>query len=156
MRWKKKQAQNYKKMENKYYTPKIESFHIGFRYEEELKNTNWHKLIKPTEDTWEFVKMEFDTSKSISKITQKIKQGKIRVKSLDHDDIKEAGWEESKTSFSPGRQYYNLGDYECFLEDGIVYIYREWADDGQNLFVGSIKNYNKLLEVMDMIGVEIK
>jgi len=135
-------------MENKYYTPKIEEFHVGFRYEHYI----------PGKECW--AKEEFflnDSHVNIIKYVEIQTEDtllKVRVKSLDHDDIIEAGWEESKTSFSHDRQYYNLNEYECFLEDGEFRIYYEWAEDGQNLFVGKISNYNKLLEVMGMLGVE--
>jgi len=134
-------------MENKYYTPKIEEFHIGFRYEHYI----------PSKETW--AKEAFFLNDSHINIIKYVDIQtedtllKVRVKSLDHEDIIEAGWEESKTSFSHDRQYYSLGDYECFLEDGQFRIYHQYAEQDQYLFVGSIPNYNKLLEVMDIIGV---
>jgi hypothetical protein len=72
---------------DKYYIPKLEEFHIGFEYEELCKNFHYHKLMKPEEDVYEWINIKFDTSKSFSTISSKIKQDKIRVKYLDDNDI---------------------------------------------------------------------
>jgi hypothetical protein len=144
-------------MENKYYTPKIEEFHVGFRYEQFAHEGGiaWSgRLYDAIQKSWIKNTFEIDSPYSLVDIANYIDSGFIRIKKLDESDIIEAGWEESKTSFSPDRQYYSLNEYNCFLKDGEFRIYYEWAEDGQNLFVGSIPNYNKLLEVMDMIGVE--
>lgn len=134
--------------EKQYYTPKIEEFHVNFRYEHYI----------PSKETW--AKEEFflnDSHVNIIKyvdIQTKDTLLKVRVKSLDHDDIKEAGWEESITSFSKNRQYYQLGRWEMYFEDEVVHIYLEHAEDGHNLFNGTVKNYNKLLDVMEMLDIK--
>lgn len=78
--------------ENKYYTPQIEEFFIGFEFEEEFKNPNWSKLARPLEDTYEFVKLKLDTSHSLSRITSKLKNNRVRVKYLDREDIESLGF----------------------------------------------------------------
>ena len=60
-----------------YYFPKMEEFHIGFLYEEKLKNPNWHKMIRPPKDVYEFVEREYNTSHSLSKMFGKIRCGGI-------------------------------------------------------------------------------
>lgn len=77
---------------DKYYIPKINEFYIGFEYEELCKNFHYHKLMKPKEDVYEWINIKFDTSKSFSTISSKIKQDKIRVKYLDNDDIESFGF----------------------------------------------------------------
>ena len=138
-------------MEKQYYTPKIEHFHVGFRYEHfedwdvPNKEKEWHKQVYGKNGTnWE--QMDYVDDSTIA-------NGRIRVKSLDNDDIIEAGWEESTTSFSESRQYYSLGEYECFLEDGEIFISYEWAEDENRIFKGKVPNYNKLLDVMEMLEI---
>jgi hypothetical protein len=133
-------------MKKEYYYPTIEEFHVGFRFEEEFKNPNWRKMIKPPTDVWEFIKLRFDTSHSISRITKKIRLSKVRVKYLDHDDIIEAGWELIDGMYS----MYVLGRYYLKLENDKVRIMVRHQTD---IFKGKIANYNKLLDVMDMLGI---
>lgn len=74
-------------MDNKYYTPTIEEFHIGFEYEyfEPVNNTGW-------------VKAEihfFDEHNTTQDLHDNLKEGvhrPIRVKYLDGEDIESLGW----------------------------------------------------------------
>jgi hypothetical protein len=127
-------------MEIAYQTPKLSQFHIGFRYERRNHDNTWRKT-------------EFTIKDNLAYFETCLNDGTFRTKSLDHDDIIEAGWEESKTSFTEGRQYYNLGEYQCFLEDDEFFIYYKWSEDGEYLFKGTVKNYNKLIDVMEMLGI---
>ena len=80
-------------MYDKYYTPAIEEFHIGFeyeenrygkiKYEEELSNFNtaWYK------ECYNFNSPYFDSVK------EDILNGCIRVKYLDVDDLVQLGFE---------------------------------------------------------------
>ena len=135
-------------MEKQYYNPTLSEFHQNFRYEHYI----------PIQEAW--VKERFYLNSSHINIVKYVDIQtddtllKVRVKSLDHNDIIEAGWKESTTSFSKGRQYYSLGSYECFYEDGELFIRPEHAEDGYYLFQGTVKNYNKLLDVMEMLGWE--
>ena len=71
--------------EVKYYVPEIEEFCIGFEYEE-YQQKEWNKLISPPKSLgYEWVKKVFNTSTSLGKIKSKLE--KIRVKSLDTEDI---------------------------------------------------------------------
>jgi len=146
-------------IEKEYYTPTLSEFHVNFRYEY-LLGSHLDKNIPNNEREWgqyNFAKDSppiFDIEGWRMNLEDCIKDGFIRVKSLDHQDIIEAGWKESTSSFTPNRKYYNLETYECFLEDGEFFIYNEWAEDGEYLFVGTVKNYNKLLDVMEMLGID--
>lgn len=126
-------------MQKGYYFPKIEEFHVGFRYEQKSNNT-WQKL-------------EFNTiDGSIWHIETYLSRNKFRVKSLDHDDIKEAGWVENENQSSEFLADYILGDYLFDIFDrerGIRINYQH-----ETVFFGKIKNYNKLLDVMEMLGIK--
>lgn len=65
----------------KYYTPKIEEFHVGFEYEVELNSGEW-------------VKHEISTLSELNFEDWSVKQNDVRVKFLDIEDIKSLGWEE--------------------------------------------------------------
>jgi len=65
----------------KYYTPKIEEFHVGFEYEVELNSGEW-------------VKHELSTLSELNFEDWSVKQNDVRVKFLDIEDIKSLGWEE--------------------------------------------------------------
>ena len=150
-------------MENKYYQPKIEEFHIGFRFEFKSTLTTYIPNQEPIVRTdWlEAVTSTDFPNLTIPMIDAIIEEGNIRVKALDEADIIEAGWKYSKRtiSVSNDRQYYSLGRYECHYsnkqyEDGLFRIYREYAEDGEYLFEGKIQNYNELLKVMEMLDIK--
>ena len=63
---------------DKYYTPELEEFHIGFEYEWLNENNEWIKETSPIEIT----------IKDFNKQTYG-----LRVKYLDKEDIKSLGWE---------------------------------------------------------------
>jgi hypothetical protein len=66
-------------MDNKYYTPEIEEFHVGFEYEVNYGENRWveEKLhSKPQVVTLPYMNLE-----------------NIRVKHLDKEDIESLGWE---------------------------------------------------------------
>jgi len=145
-------------IEKQYYTPTLSEFYPNFRYEY-LLGSHLDKNIPNNEKEWgqyNFAKDSppiFDIEGWRMNLEDCIKDGFIRVKSLDHDDIIEAGWDESKTSFSHTRQYYQLGMYECFYEEGELRVRYEFAESENYLFIGKVKNYNKLLDVMEMLGI---
>lgn len=64
-------------MENKYYTPSLEEFHIGFEYEE---------------DDSEWSKRTFESYQDLEILNDDIIEGNIRVKKLDREDIESFGW----------------------------------------------------------------
>lgn len=129
-------------MENKYYIPTIEEFHIGFRYEHyedwdiPNKEKEWHKQIYGEG----CIVGDYD-----------IKYGIIRVKCLDEADIIEAGWNIDKECCTD----YVLGDYTM---DTYNWVHKPFEivikDFNVILFCGHIKNYNELLKVMEMLGIK--
>ena len=125
-------------MEKQYYTPKIEHFNVGFRYERRNHDSTWKKT-------------EFNTNDNLSYFETCLNDGTFRVKSLDHDDIIEAGWEENDTQSSEFLADYILGDYLFDIFDserGIRINLRH-----KTIFFGKIANYNKLLDVMEMLEI---
>jgi len=133
-------------VEKQYYTPKLKEFTDGFRYEHYI----------PIQEAW--AKERFYLNISHINIIKYVNIQtedtllKVRVKSLDHDDIIEAGWEENKNQSSEFLADYILGDYLFDIFDnerGVRINYRH-----ETVFFGKIKNYNKLLDVMEMLGIK--
>ena len=121
-------------MEIAYQTPKLSQFHIGFRYERKNHDNTWTKT-------------EFTTKDNLAYFETCLNDGTFRVKSLSHNCIKEAGWEESIGT----TKIYLLGRYFLCLENDKVRIMVRHQPD---LFKGKIANYNKLLDVMEMLGIK--
>jgi len=141
---------------NKYYTPSIEEFHVGFKFEllEPLKQgavsafEGWQKL----------------TVKDISLLSNRyfkelFKQKYIRVKYLDSIDIQDLGFEllhndGDALEFNIADKYdeitYLWFDYETHNID----IYVGDGYDKDYLFRGTIKNKSELKKVLKMIGVK--
>lgn len=98
-------------MENKYYTPKIEEFHVGFEYEKLYRNIKeqwWVDSIwKPNDSVHNFFNLQVPRAYKIPE--------SIRVKYLDKEDIESLGWVYDKTSTN--------GELK-FVKDNIMLYYR--------------------------------
>jgi hypothetical protein len=148
-------------MEKQYYTPKIEEFHPTFRYEScipfrEIGDESW-------KENWikhEYSLLDFEwTIHTI--LTQLQFDNAIRVKSLDHSDIIEAGWE----LIEDGKHIVEFMIKGSNEDTNIYLTYRtesefvEIHNNGDNredyvvYFQGTVKNYNKLLDVMEMLEI---
>lgn len=129
-------------MENKYYTPTIEEFNVGFRYE-----------VNTVLDKWEKTTFEIDPFKINLTMIQGYLNGIkpiIRVKHLDHDDIIEAGW---KLEMSDNG--YRMIDKEGAIWD--LWLYRNGIDIGPWREPGVTylcRNYNELLLAMRMLDIK--
>jgi hypothetical protein len=144
-------------MENKYYTPEIEEFHVGFEYEM-LQKSEW---IKDTYLCNSKLGVTFDDMPELAKLS--------RVKYLDREDIESLGFEK------------DLGErYRRKVDDNLIYniieivpYYTMRQDERENLvriyfikqindfeqlarseiFRGDIKNKSELKKVLKMIGL---
>jgi len=74
---------------NKYYTPEIEEFNFGFTYEVLVKGEWKETALKPCHTA--YLQTDLDPE-NINDIDEAIKEGVVRVKLLDHEDIKSLGW----------------------------------------------------------------
>lgn len=146
-------------MEDKFYTPKIDEFYIGFEFEEEFKNPNHRKLIKPLEDKYEWVKLNLDTSHSLSRITSKIKQNRIRVKYLDESDLIELGWNKTADNSYESNARDTLTVIRFSDEKGRLLICEE--SFSKIVFKGTlitrqawIKNKSEMKKLMQMLNIK--
>jgi hypothetical protein len=160
-------------MDNKYYTPELEEFCIGFEYEE-YQQKEWNKLISPPKSLgYEWVKKVFDTSTSLGKIKHNVEgmnwmidgvdKGhptcKIKVKYLDKEDIESLGftckvWNNLSGYFCRGE--YTLGLHSKETDSKLfMFCTISQNDDGNNIirFSGKIKNKMELKKLLKQLEI---
>jgi hypothetical protein len=153
--------------EDKYYTPEIEEFHIGFEYEGRDQNNNWWKLDWTTANDMDGWQVDSEGSRiDITKERTNIFMvpDYIRVKYLDKEDIESLGW---KYKYEGMFEIRGFKDY-AILEDSIVepsrdnyYYITEGIIDFKNkptgerktIFEGTIKNKSELKRLMKQLGI---
>ena len=125
---------------SKYYTPKIEEFHVGFEYEWylEFKN-NW---VKSKYEATDFLDHDgicfFDDYKT-----------RVRVKYLDQEDIDSLGFEETM-----GQEYYSLGEGDKQIRIESLHpspLYR--VEFGEGFLFMNIKNKSELKKIIAILAV---
>lgn len=144
-------------MENKYYIPSIDEFYVGFEYEHchssirfailNLKAGDTSNIGEPKE-IWEksiFSSREYDIWESSFKFDDSLKNGQIRVKHLDREDIESLGFAQTV------EDQYTLDDIEFLIDDD---LFAQIIKDNGFLFQGTIKNKSELKRVLKMIGYE--
>ena len=141
----------------KYYSPEVNEFRIGFKYERFLVKELTLPIKKEYEDTWAPMRWTggYPDRNSLAAL---IRHGHIRVKHLDREDIESFGfvWNENWISF------YRNPDFELQLEskDGINYVSIAtgfWDECDvfccDVVFRGTIKNKSELEVILKQIGV---
>lgn len=125
---------------NKYYTPSIEEFHVGFEYQglvDYYKNEyktfiveNAYDLIKRMET---YISQDMDW---------------VRVKYLDKEDIESLGFEQQSLPYQFKKDWYKLvkrhEENQYIIEDG------RYQDQ---IFVGVIKNKSELKKLLTQLGI---
>lgn len=159
--------------DNKYYTPELEEFHVGFGFE------YLHPLsVSETTNEWQV----YDWRSRMATVTLhpdgisiggfSIKPECLRVKYLDKQDIEELGWEEgvhvnvwSDNDDIVNGYSYVLNNTETMImfyseESKVVGMYRQkiyneitgnWTSD--IMFAGIIKNKSELRKLMKQLGI---
>ena len=141
-------------MEAKYYIPELSEFYVGFEFEF-FNKEKW----KVSEDfSFLFLKDDTDT---VSEVNENIKEGKIRVKFLDRQDIEELGWKYSSIAQKYGivteedEKTGSLGiwlskeGYRYRITDCKAYLHMD-------VFNGYIKNKSDLRKLMKMLNITNK
>jgi hypothetical protein len=130
-------------MKNKYYTPTIEEFHVGFEYEFYYKS-EWHKHNL---DGTPIVHHELD---EFSDDLMKLAHAICRVKHLDQSDIESFG-------FSLRHEFafwFRGGTYVLITSNhGVISILSNKTEVEKVVFVGKIKNKSELGVILKQIGV---
>jgi len=148
----------------KYYTPDIEEFHVGF--ECELRNSSsepfeWEPFKIIGVDDGEISGRRMDWSFYDS--NNSIRDEMVRVKYLEWKDIEElgfehlgSGWFERKNSY----HRYESGIHDCRIrmwKDNQLDIWAYWKDDEPSIiFTGELKNKSELVKILQQLGIRIK
>lgn len=139
-------------MENKYYTPTIEEFHVGFEYEVSDLSDNGKD--------WTWRKQVFDGEETRTYFIDELNKKEIRVKHLDREDIESLGWVFQKQH--PGTEHcefereYNFLEVDFNFRNSIWLRIYDQDDDGDetNAFSGEIKNKSELKRLMKQLKIE--
>lgn len=156
-------------MENKYYTPSIEEFHVGFEYEQEIEYGEYPDAYM------EWINEIITTPKDISyveSILSSIISYKIRVKYLDKEDIESLGftyYDDSNHLFQEQDRSFFYKEYSNNKDNNIdrigivkrgtwllIYEYcsnKSYVDDVTR-FCGNIKNKSELKVLLKQLGIE--
>jgi hypothetical protein len=130
-------------MKDKYYTPELEEFHIGFEYEwRNSEEDSWKKENSPTRITVKDYKDQIHG---------------LRVKYLDKEDIEStgfkhigAGWFENKELDCRVRKWKELE----------IDIYKNWSEidlaeqDELRCFRGNIKNKSEFKVILKQLNIK--
>lgn len=140
-------------MKNKYYTPALSEFHVGFEYElytdwDNRENTlEWRNVI--------FDGSEFDPEQSFVYLFDDKGIKRTRVKHLDSEDLEDLEFAYYKKGFFKSTNVYkNDSGIEVWLMDNyFVNIYLGFSKESK-VFSGQLQNKSELKQVLNMIGVE--
>lgn len=155
-------------MDNKYYTPSLEEFHKGFRYQGYCVTT-----VNCDGATHDWEDRVFKQDHGIYNGTDFLIPENCRVKFLDRDDIEELGWsfegitkDGSNTEIYGGISSYTFYRFVCPNGESSISIFKALPKSGEgNLFSGKeykdgpyvmkVRNYNDLKFIMERAGIKI-
>jgi hypothetical protein len=138
---------------DKYYTPEIEEFYVGFEYETSYLQDydTWKKEVLEKDDVGYFHSIYFGDAVSTE----------FRVKYLDKEDIESLGWFHKYDDFSFGEfikskneevDYHLTFDYDN--KSLIVGLYNsEDTEFYDNIFIGNIKNKSELKKLLKQLQI---
>lgn len=148
-------------MEEKYYTPTIEEFHVGFEVHlENIENAQIGSYIITKSD------MLSATHDEVSGMFDIIESAKVKY--LDREDIESLGWEHDQTT-KDGAVFYigilmdekqwMLTCFNAILRKGEDYTYLSIIDvndkyNSSNSFQGIVKNKSELKLLMNMLNIK--
>ena len=136
-------------MENKYYTPEIEEFHVGFEYEvNEATRVDEEQWMKDIFDLEYFIMCDYDLIPE-STLQAKIGNKLIRVKYLDEADFISLGFAPAPRGHRYDRK--DLQIYHTDTDPTYVEIYSNHGAD----FNGDVKNKSELRRLLKQLGYEV-
>jgi hypothetical protein len=142
-------------MENEYYQPSVEEFHVGFEFElyDDCSDGNFDwtqqifcQTILPSDISYIKSSVLWD----FMALNSAVKEERVRVKYLDTEDIIELGWKQ----FGHPHSYasWAIGDFELgYYDEKHTVIFIEKGKDYH--FVGTIKNKSELKKLMTQLGI---
>ena len=140
----------------KYYTPELEEFYVGFEFEYSHNKINYKKQIYDGSQVLKSKSYYDDHGCEYDAVEDDLKH--IRVKRLDREDIESLGWVNG--------EIYGMG---CYLRpdkngkaiiDGYQLVFHSWEyieiyqeSTSDIKFSGTIKNKSELKKVLKMLGI---
>ena len=144
-------------MEDKYYSPKIEEFYVGFEYELlekiPMKDKYWGmKLIKSvfTEKIWKSIGANVDFFTDLD-------NSKVRVKYLDSSDIESLGFKlkvENKYGITFANRLYSIVYSKMKSNHLEIFLIQPYVNEYDGLkFSGVIKNKSELKKLLIQLEI---
>ena len=165
-------------MEDKYYTPEIEEFHVGFEYEiyGTYASNNIEGVWLPVVYEEDLVNLTDDSfTVNLSRFNYRIAKKTIRVKYLDREDIESLGfeydgkscldetWEKEESIVDTWSYYVDTTEdkekyYSLYSQGKLCYItYTAYQNSVgstvDQIFKGTIKNKSELKKVLKMLNI---
>lgn len=142
-------------MENKYYTPEISEFHVGFEYEKYDDRIATYRENNYIPTNWHRFKYDLKSIR-LSQIGTHLYSKTIRVKYLDQSDIESLGWESDQ--YVPERNiclnFKKPNDWYLnywFGQTPYIEISRDGYDTGCALYV---KNKSELIKLQQQLNIK--
>ena len=132
---------------NKYYTPTIEEFYVGFKYEEQYNESA--PFLPDVVEACQYAYPDYDL---LGHLAWKCEKKEVRVKYLDKEDIISLGWR-----YNPA-----LDQITIQGKSGNLYMIKHTAENkiaimypGSDvfLFYGYIKNKSELRVLMKQLNI---
>lgn len=147
--------------DNKYYTPTIEEFYVGFEF---MGSRNWKsEYIKTQADVDTFTPTIFNGEykgllESLKGINGNPDRPVVKVKYIDKEDIESLGWK--FISDNMGLPYYqrfiNSDGWEINLYPGLDETKVFLENREMTFFMGILKNKSELKKLMKQLSVTNK
>lgn len=134
-------------MKGKYYTPRIEEFHVGFQYESlDSGNNTWNSVLLTDKIMLQNLVFPLQNKQQgfLSYINDELNKNNIRVKYLDKEDIESFGFIQTIKD-----QYYK-DDFELLIDDD---LFIQIIKDDSFMFQGTIKNKSELKKLLIQLGI---
>lgn len=148
-------------MKDKYYTPEIGEFHVGFEYEFSYDKLNYKKQTYDGSQVLKSKSYYDDHGCEYDAVEDDLKY--IRVKYLDKKDIESLGfiskelkyWEEETGEIIYKKDNYTLVFWKnAYKSDYKTNVYiRQETGLGQHCFKGEIKNKSELKKILKQLGI---
>lgn len=142
-------------MENKYYTPSIEEFHVGFEFE--LLTTLRPGAISTFEEWKKYTVKDITWFEVANRHFEDLFDRKhIRIKYLDKEDIESLGFvkiTEDIWDIATDHLHYRLIKLSEVFGENKYEIRPTIPSNLYGIYLGIIKNKSELKKVLKMIGV---
>lgn len=147
-------------MENKYYTPDISEFHVGFEFDikpDPSLGLDWVEGMCFSAITLhEELRRRGAVGTNLEEYYKDFPAPEYRVKYLDQEDIESLGFEKSVVMIGSFINYTEFVGIQLWQGEVVIYNKFGLFDRQEQVFKGTIKNKSELKVVLKMIGYDNK